>query len=284
MKGISGKKNTVPFFKMSGTGNDFIIIDNRAGYVTGDEADLFARLSARRTGIGADGVILLEESRKAAVRMHYFNADGHRAEMCANGARCSAWLARREGFTNEDSFQIEADDGLHAVRLKNNQASLDMLRIGEFQPSPGIVREKELREGGVINTGVPHLVLFCDDLDSIPVAAWGAKYRAHKVFPAGTNVDFVQQIGDHRLAVRTYERGVEAETLSCGTGVTAAALVAHLRLGMTAPILITARGGDLTVDFTEDHSRITLTGPVNLVYRGEIDRNQSRETREEGTA
>jgi diaminopimelate epimerase len=263
----------IPFTKMSGTGNDFIVLDNREGRWTGREKDFFASVCRRRFSAGADGVILAQKGEHAPVRMRYFNSDGGEAAMCANGARCTAFYGRNRGFTKEDFFLLEAADGLHEVEVTGAKVKLEMRRPRDFRSGFGFVHQFGIREGGFLDTGVPHLVLFMDgalELKNLDVNAQAPYYRNHRFFDAGANVNFVQRISPGAIQVRTFERGVEGETLSCGTGCVASALIASRTFGASSPISVRTPGGELEVEFDRDWSNVFLTGAVRMVYEGSL--------------
>lgn len=225
-----------------------------------------AGLCDRHFGIGADGLIILQESENHDFRMQYYNSDGHPGTMCGNGGRCIAVFAAREGWiTNQCEF--EAADGLHkASVLADGSAKLELRNVVEVKKVP---------EGYWLDTGSPHLVIFTDELEKLDIHTLGKQYRDDKQFPEGTNVNFVQPNGQE-IAVRTFERGVEAETLSCGTGVTASAIAAFLHSGqLSEKIRVNTRGGNLQVEFSYNKqekrfSEIYLTGPVTEVFNGTI--------------
>jgi diaminopimelate epimerase len=264
---------SIDFTKMSGTGNDFIVFDNRSRIFSGEESEFFAAICRRRISIGADGVILLDEGIHAPVRMRYYNSDGKEAAMCANGARCSALYAYRKRFIRKDRFALEASDGPHEVKVNGERVRLQLAKPKNFETGFGIVREKGLREGGFLDTGVPHFVLFTDDpaeLDRLDVEALAPFYRNHPVFKEGANVNFVQRIDGPAIRVRTFERGVEGETLSCGTGCVASALIASKTFGIPSPVRVETRGGGLNVEFDDGWSKVFLTGPVRMVFDGTL--------------
>lgn len=261
---------SIPFTKMAGTGNDFIVLDNRSRCFSGRERDLFRSICERRTSVGADGILLLERSKSAAVRMRYFNPDGGESTMCGNGARCSGYYARRYGWTRKDQFMLEAHDGLHSVSVAGSQITLGMIPPVIKSMTDQIVREKGFKQAGFVDTGVPHFVIFVKDLNSLPVDILGPYYRLHTIFPDGANVDFVKIAGPGTIHVRTYERGVERETLSCGTGCVASAFFASNDAGLKSPITVETRGGELKVDFDEAWREVQLTGPVKIVYEGRL--------------
>lgn len=264
-------ENTIAFTKMAGTGNDFIVLDNREKKFTGEEATLFARLCRKRTAIGADGVVLVEKGEKAPVRMRYFNRDGSKAPMCANSARCTAYYAFRNGFVETPKFMLETEDALHEVCVQGPLVKLQMAEPKDLRTHLGIVTHEKFQEVGFLNTGVPHLVILANpetDLNELDVETLGPYYRFHPMFKEGTNVNFVQVIKPDRIRVRTFERGVEEETLSCGTGCVASALLLSQKFQFSSPILVETKGGDLTVEFDPDWKKVFLTGEVALIFEG----------------
>jgi len=256
------------FYKYHGSGNDFILIDNRNGTLTLTEEET-AALCNRHTGIGADGLILLENDLEHDFSMRYFNADGREASLCGNGGRCVVAFARRLGIINKRS-KFSAADGLHGalvVAAGNNTdiISLEMRETDHWQKVSGDY---------VMDTGSPHLVRFVDDPDKVDVTGEGRKIRYGEPYgKEGINVNFVAY-SHGKLEIRTYERGVENETLSCGTGAVASALAAALKNNMTSPVNLSAKGGELTVEFVFDgrkFSDIRLVGPATFVFKGEIN-------------
>src|SRR5690606_3669721 len=204
------------FYKYQGTGNDFVMIDNRTNFFPKNDSELIAKICDRRFGIGADGLILLENDNSTDFKMVYYNSDGNESSMCGNGGRCLVAFAKKmNAITNETTFI--ATDGLHhATVLENGIVSLQMKDVEEINIHSDYI---------FLNTGSPHHVTFVDDLEHFDVATNGAKIRYSDLYgKAGSNVNFVKQISENHFAVRTYERGVEDETLSCGTGVTAVAI------------------------------------------------------------
>ncbi|MEO5656876.1 MAG: diaminopimelate epimerase [Nitrospiria bacterium] len=265
----------IPFAKMSGSGNDFVIIDNRKDLVPRRRMPGFVKAVCRRgLSVGADGVIFLHRSPRADFRWHYYNADGGEAEMCGNGSRCAARfavmkkIARRTMTFETRAGLIHAEVGDHGVTVR-------------LPPPKGLRLSLPLEVGGasyeahVLNTGVPHVVLFVDDVEAVDVAALGRAIRIHPAFaPAGTNANFVRIDSPRRLTIRTYERGVEGETLACGTGSVAAAVLAGLLGKARSPVTLKTRGGPpLTVGFELDGrtiTRVELTGEARLVYEGTL--------------
>jgi len=263
------------FSKIHGSGNDFIVIDHRNKILEKWPPHFVQHLCKFHTGIGADGLLLLEHSEKADFRMRFFNSDGYEAEMCANGSRCICYFAYKKGIV-EKEFIFEAMDGNHKASIENeSKVKVEVLWNQKIEkrtvPSdfnfPANVQFKNY-----LNTGVPHLVLQCSDIDRVDVEEIGNNLRFHQYYaPAGTNVNFVEVLKNDdelKLKVRTFERGVDAETLSCGSGVTASALSyfnPHLKADY---IKINTPGGELTVFITKKQDSIFLLGPVKIVYEG----------------
>jgi diaminopimelate epimerase len=262
------------FTKMNGAGNDFVMIDNRNRALSLD-ASRVALLCDRHRGIGADGVLAVEPSTQGAdFRMRYYNADGGEAEMCGNGARCFARFARRLGASNaEMSFETLA--GIIRASFPGDLVCITMSDPNSYRSPFDLVINGRTLSVHFLNTGVPHAVVFADDIAAIDVGKDGAALRHHPAFaPRGTNANFVQVLAPQSVAIRTYERGVEAETLACGTGVCAAALLHSLREGSAPPIKVKVRGGDtLEVGFKAADGSfrdVTLTGPADFVFDGTI--------------
>ncbi len=250
------------FFKYQATGNDFIMVDNRQGVFPENDPALISRLCHRKFGIGADGIILLEEAKEANFTMVYYNPDGSQS-FCGNGSRAAVHFARSLGMLG-DSGSFVAIDGIHQAKISGATVQVNMANV-----SPG----KEILNGVFYATGSPHYVTFVDHVDRVDVVAEGRSLRHHQAFqPGGSNINFVEITGADQISVRTYERGVEDETLSCGTGVTAAAIAASVR-GLGNKINITTPGGNLQVGFTLTPNGFTgvwLSGPATLVFSGEL--------------
>jgi diaminopimelate epimerase len=261
----------IEFFKMSGAGNDFILGDNRQGAWSGYSLDRLARgLCRRGTSVGADGLILLEGSGKAHFRIRIFNRDGTHAAMCGNGARCAARYAFLKVIAGRQ-MNIEAPAGVFSARvLPDSRVEVEIPgATGEPEPISLEIQGRTLT-GLLAHTGVPHLVVFVRDAASVPVASLGAALRsAPELGPEGANVDFVSTLGGEPFPMRTYERGVEAETLACGTGAAAVAWVLHRR-GLGGPkIRLAVRSGrELTVEIAEHSTAFRLTGEARVVFRG----------------
>ncbi|MCI5145328.1 MAG: diaminopimelate epimerase [Candidatus Electrothrix sp. AR3] len=269
----------IPFVKMSGTGNDFIVIDHRKPIIAAGSMPEFAtQVCRRKFSTGADGLILIENSDQADFKWLFFNADGSVAEMCGNGARCAARFAFLQGITKE-KMRFETLAGIIEAEVSGLDVSVKMTKPHDLQLNQTISLEATELELHSIDTGVPHAVVFVDDIENTDVRALGSAIRHHQAFlPAGTNVNFVQK-QENSFKVRTYERGVEDETLACGTGATACALIAAL-LGQTAsPVDIITSGGDrLTILFdlkaggsTDIVYNVFLKGPAHVVYKGKLE-------------
>jgi len=262
----------VRFRKMHGAGNDFVVVDHREPFLPHERRALFARWCDRRRGIGADGVLLLERDPDQHFAMRYYNADGGIAEFCGNGARCIARFALDLGLGEAGEVRFRTDVGIKRARaFADGRIGL---WFGEVDAGESLVLEAAGRSfaGRRVGTGVPHLVIPVQRVADIPFAQWARPLRSHpKLGPAGANVDFVERLGDGRVAMRTWERGVEGETLACGSGAMASALWAVLE-GDRPPVTIrTAGGEDLVVDFIDGPQgrEATLTGPAETVYEGE---------------
>ena len=263
------------FTKMNGAGNDFVMIDNRQGVIE-LRAEVIARLCNRHRGIGADGLITAEPPQQAGshLRMRYFNADGGEAEMCGNGARCfSRFGARLLGVTDTIVFDTLA--GVITAKLIGENIQLGMSKPHGLSLQTPLSAADASLEVHFLNTGVPHAVVFREDLEGTDVKKLGAALRYHTHFaPKGTNANFIKAREDGSLAIRTYERGVEDETLACGTGVVASALIHHLINKTGSPIAVQVKGGEtMLVGFEcagDSFSNVTLTGPADFVFEGTI--------------
>ncbi|MFC1452827.1 diaminopimelate epimerase [Verrucomicrobiota bacterium] len=265
----------VAFWKMHGAGNDFILVDDRAGTFPCDDREWLARTCARRTGVGCEGVILIRSSDSADFRMRFFNPDGSEVEMCGNGVRCVARLAHELGIAPQ-SMRIETAAGEVSADVAGERVSVGLTPPGDWRMDSALSAQGRQWRYSFVNTGVPHAVIEIGDLDACDVHGLGRALRHHPDFaPAGTNADFVQVVDPQAIRIRTYERGVEAETLACGTGIVAGALVAA-RLGrVRPPVSVTPASGDrLTVEFspTADGAEdVVLEGPAVHVFKGSLD-------------
>jgi len=265
------------FTKMNGAGNDFVVLDNRDLSVRLSKEQI-ARICDRHRGVGADGLLLVEPAiRGADFRMRYYNSDGGEAEMCGNGARCFARFAAtfhpsREGL----SFETMAGE-ISARILPDARIELQMSVPHSYSEPLFLEWAGQRRPVASLNTGVPHAVVFVEDLEAVDVQEEGRALRHHSHFaPKGTNVNFVQALEPGLLSIRTYERGVEEETLACGTGVVASALLHHARTGSPSPISVQVRGAEtLEVCFQSQqpgtYTDVLLRGPAELVFTGEIE-------------
>ncbi len=268
------KMSMLNFTKMNGAGNDFVMIDNRDSRLVLTREQI-ARLCDRHRGIGGDGLLAVEPAQNGSdFRMRYYNADGGEAEMCGNGARCFARFASKlAGKTKSVSFETVA--GVVTAELLGDNVRLNMSQPKDL--ALGAKLEAVGHEVTVhfVNTGVPHAIVFVEDIENVDVLPLGAALRYHDHFrPRGTNANFVQVLSPSSLSIRTYERGVEGETLACGTGVCAAALIHSALTGATSPIGVKVRGGDtLHVGFERDgdgFKNVTLTGPADFVFEGQV--------------
>lgn len=257
---------TVTFFKYQGTGNDFILVDNRSLEFPKSDHQLVARLCDRRFGIGADGLILLEHSAAHDFSMVYYNSDGNTSSMCGNGGRCLVAFANYLGLI-KDRAVFDAIDGVHEARIQGVIVTLKMIDIDRVEVFDNHV---------FLNTGSPHHVCHRADLEALDVRKEGAKIRYGAPYHSeGANVNFIEQTDKNTFKVRTYERGVEDETLSCGTGVVAVAIAAH-KTSKTQDhtVALKTRGGELEVSFdyhNNAYKNVFLKGPTALVFQGEIE-------------
>lgn len=255
--------NKIPFYKYQGTGNDFIMIDNRTGKYSSLSQEKVNFLCDRRFGIGADGLILLEKSENADFQMVYYNSDGNESTMCGNGGRCLVAFAHELGLFNRTCL-FNAIDGLHQAEYHDGIIELKMIDVNQI---------KRFKDDYVLNTGSPHYVQYAEKVDDFPVYEKGKAIRESEEFiKEGINVNFVEILGPHHLAVRTYERGVEDETLSCGTGVSAAA-ISYLENHGGSEVDVEVLGGTLKVRAEKSPSGfqdVWLIGPAEKVFEGQI--------------
>ena len=252
------------FYKYQGAGNDFVMIDNRSGNFPSDNQEYIAQLCDRRFGIGADGLILLESSELYDFKMVYFNADGRESTMCGNGGRCLVAFANFLGFTKE-TIVFDAVDGKHVATIDNTLVNLQMQDVSEIQ-----VNEDHV----FLDTGSPHHVVMVDELPMLNVKEKGAAIRYGVYGEEGSNVNFVKQVAENEFTIRTYERGVEDETLSCGTGATAVAIAMHKTGRTTAKeVVINVEGGVLNISFEitdKGYKNVFLKGKAIQVFKGEL--------------
>ena len=271
----------IVFYKMSGSGNDFIIIDNRNRVVDkNDLHDFIAKVCRRKMSVGADGLILVEESENVDFKWRFFNSDGSSAEMCGNGARCAARFAYLNGISGTKVF-FETEAGIVSAIVENDQVKIKMPDPIDFKTDYNL----ELRNGSMqvssVNTGVPHVVITVGDIDDVEVVKTGREIRLHDSYaPAGTNVNFICAGNNNTISIRTYERGVEDETLACGTGSVAAAIVMHYKSKGKPPVKVITRGGGyLYIYFKENAGRfynVFLEGDARVIYKGYLWEDASK--------
>ena len=264
----------IHFWKMHGAGNDFILVDDRGETFPASDSAWLERISARRNGVGCEGIILIQPSLASDFRMRFFNPDGKEAEMCGNGARCVARLAHDIGAAPKRMSMDTVAGKLEAEIIE------DVVRLHMTQPTDWRLDAELDLDGqrvayGFVNSGVPHVVVSVANLDEYDVPGIGRRIRYHADFaPAGTNANFIMATGASELRVRTYERGVEGETLACGTGVVASALIAGAMELVGPPVSVTAMSGDVLqvgyVGSGQDVHDVTLLGPAEYVYEGDV--------------
>jgi diaminopimelate epimerase len=263
------------FYKMSGSGNDFVFIDARSeprGRL--EEPAVIQAICARGTGVGADGIVFLEPSDKADIRLTYLNADGSRADFCGNATLCTTRLATELGVGGgAKGLQIETDSGLVSARIRGDIPEIDLQPVSEVRPHAGIDLAAGERQMGFALVGVPHLVILCDDVSTVDVVGRGRPLRSHPSLTHGANVNFVSPAAGGGWRYRTYERGVEAETLACGSGAVATGVLLNAWGLAAAPVEIQTRSGKpVTVAFrrSADSWSPSLAGEGRVVYRGEL--------------
>ncbi len=270
----------ISFVKLSGTGNDFIAIDNREKVLPADLSHLSRKLCQRKYSIGADGLLILENTSSNDLMMRIFNPDGSEAEMCGNGARCLSYLVYRKKIRKGDKVKLKTLSGPLYAEIKDSSVRLKMPDPVNIQRNVKIKVGKKEFNVFYINTGVPHSIIFVSRIDNVPVESLGRVIRFHRHFsPAGTNVDFVWPKDHKTILVRTYERGVEEETRACGTGAVAGAIIAGIENRVTPPICVKTLSGDtLSVHYRLIPSKaipvirdVYLEGEVKLVYEGNIE-------------
>ena len=267
--------NPIPFYKMSGAGNDFIIIDNRDGKVKETNLTDFIRgVCRRKMSAGADGLILIETSETCDFRWRFYNSDGSKAEMCGNGARCAARFAHvTEIAGTKMSFETEV--GVVSAQINDRRVKVRMPEPSDLKLAYPLELSDQSLEINSINTGVPHVVVMLEQVDDLDVVALGREIRWHPGFaPAGTNANFVQRHKGNFIEIRTYERGVEDETLACGTGAIASAIIAASLFDMTSPVEVRTRSGVrlmIYFDIQEGQfSNIYMEGDARIIYVGEL--------------
>jgi len=266
----------ITFLKMSGSGNDFIVVDNRRGKVApADGAALAKTLCARRVSVGADGLILIQDSNRADFAWRFYNADGSEAAMCGNGGRCAARFAFLKGIAGE-KMSFETGAGLIRAEIREESVKLQLPEPYGYRDRVGLKTGRENIDAAFLIVGVPHAVVAVENLAKAAVGKIGRAVRLHKEFaPEGTNVNFFSIDGPRSLSIRTYERGVEGETLACGTGSVATALTAAAAGLIRGPVKVATRGGEvLTVHFRRRGSAfrdVYLEGAASIVYEGKVE-------------
>ena len=265
----------INFYKMSGSGNDFIIIDNRDNVVEENNlSDFISSVCRRKMSVGADGLILIENADNIDFKWRFYNSDGSRAEMCGNGARCAARFAYINKIAGP-AMSFETDAGIISAQVNNGLVKVKLTDSKDLKVDFTIDPEDGPVTLSSINTGVPHVVIPVDDIDDVEVVKLGRKIRYHEKFAsAGTNVNFYCPVKEDKITIRTYERGVEDETLACGTGAVACALVYAYKAKMKSPISVrTKSGGWLSIYFeskTDTFYNIYLEGDARIIYKGEM--------------
>ncbi len=265
----------IPFCKMQGSGNDFILIDNHRALLKGRNLQQLARqVCDRHYSVGADGLIVLMPSRKADFKWRFLNADGSEAEMCGNGSRCAARFAQSRRIAGK-RLTFETLAGVIRAEIKQKTVKVQLTGATDLRMQLQVPLPEGPRTGHFINTGVPHLVYLSRDLEGEDVERLGRSTRYHALFkPAGTNVNFIQVTGPRAIGIRTYERGVEAETLACGTGSVAGALVAGALGLVTSPVRVVTKSGEqLRVSFRQEGDRFTelfLEGGAEIICEGTL--------------
>jgi diaminopimelate epimerase len=266
---------TIPFYKMSGSGNDFIIIDNRRKIVAEPLLlDLVKGACRRKLSVGADGFILVEDSDTVDFKWRFFNSDGSVAEMCGNGARCVARYAFLNKIAGSD-MAFETRAGIVEAHVDDALVKIKMTDPTDLQTDVTVNLQSGPLSLARVNTGVPHVVITVKDIEAVAVESVGREIRYHARFaPAGTNVNFISLQKDGMIAIRTYERGVEGETLACGTGSVAAAIIANHTSGKQSPVNLMTRGGGLLTIYFEArngrYARVYLQGDARVIYAGEL--------------
>ncbi len=263
----------VHFAKLSATGNDFILFDHVASPAKDYDQTFLEHLCHRQKGVGADGILILEPSEKTDFRMRYFNADGAEAEMCGNGARASAWFAVHNKLAPENC-RFEVCDDVYEASVAGDVVSLLMHKPKKTTILPGALEHSDFEEGGFCWVGVPHYVIFSQNLAAVNVEKIGKHYCKHAFFaPHGTNVNFIEIVDERTLKIRTYERGVNAETLACGTGAVASAYISAECKKVEFPVMLYPPGGELVISIDAETDRPRLQGTVSQPFTGEAFAN-----------
>lgn len=266
--------NKIRFTKSVATGNDFIIVDNRSSVIRFPLPEFAGKICKRKWSIGADGLLVIEKSKKADFKMRIFNPDGSEAEMCGNGSRCVALYAAANRIAKKD-MAIETLAGTLAASVRGGVVKVKLPNPKDIKWNLCLMIHKCPYKVNFVNAGVPHVIYFTDDLHKVDVKDLGSHIRYHKEFsPEGANADFVKVVNKHNIKVRTYERGVEDETLACGTGAIASAIISAESEKMTSPITVETWGGEKLKVYFEliggNFKNVYLEGRAKLVYEGVI--------------
>ena len=267
-----GLDMAIQFTKMSGSGNDFIIIDNRVPVMKDNKkCDFVRRVCDRKMSIGADGVIFVENSDQADIKWDFYNEDGSSAEMCGNGGRCVARYAVEKNIAPA-KMTLETLAGIVGAEVNGMTVKVKLTAPQKLRQDILVAMNGTEYQVDSLNTGVPHAIVYSDNVESVNVKEVGRGIRFHDAFtPAGTNVNFVEKVGAQALKIRTYERGVEDETLACGTGVVASALLSFYKKMVQPPVAVETRGGDiLKVDFEATKGEVYLEGPTSIAFEGTL--------------
>ncbi len=265
----------IEFWKMNGSGNDFIIIDNRDGSIPEEDmSNLVLKACRRRTSVGADGVIFVTNSDKYDFAWRFFNADGGEVEMCGNGSRCVCRFACLKGIAGA-SMTFETMAGPVSGKVNGRLVNVLMPLPEKLKLDVEIEKDSSWKTVDFVNTGVPHVVVQVESVEEHPVVEQGRALRYHRAFsPEGTNADFIRVLGDDLISMRTYERGVEDETLACGTGAVASAIVCAERGLVRPPVKVRTRSGEiLKIDFKKEGERFSevwMEGSTTIVYEGKL--------------
>jgi len=265
----------IPFTKMSGSGNDFVIIDNREPVLDPEtKRDFVKKVCQLKNSVGADGVIFIENSDKAAYKWDFYNSDGSSAEMCGNGGRCVARYAFEKGIAPQ-THSFETVAGIIEAEVNGPVVKVKLTQPENLQNDLKVAFDGQQYQVDSLNTGVPHAIVFSEDVDSEDINAIGSGIRYHSVFaPAGTNVDLVEKKNGNALKVRTYERGVEGETLACGTGVVASAIIASHKFKIESPVDVETRGGEILKVHIEPTNGslpvVYLEGLTRITFEGQL--------------
>ncbi len=279
-------ENAVPFYKMNGTRNDFVLFDGRS-FQEHPPEDEIQLLCDRKRGVGADGLLLIEEGEEAPFRMVMFNPDGSRPEMCGNGIRCFARLLYDLGEVERPDFTVETDAGLKEIelRLDNRNETVEGVRVNMGSPGlqrseipmkgpDGPVQDEQLEVNGkefqvtAVSTGNPHVTIFVENAEDVPLRDWGPELECHSAFPEDTNVHFVEVLGEHELRQRTWERGAGV-TEACGTGACGITVSSIITNRASSPVDVHLDGGDLRISWDRDGSPIYMEGPAEYNFTGE---------------